>query len=468
MVMVPVTFIDRARKGLGSPGIAALNTGSRRMMSHRITAVEEFPSMDSMRDRARAIRLYSLAHLDELLARFTDEVESRGGHVFFAADGEEAIGYIRRVAERENVSRIVKSKSMVTEEIHLNDALEAGEFEVVETDLGEFIIQLSGETPSHIIAPVMHKTRQDVGRLFADKLNVEYTEDPQELNGIARNHLRQIFLNADMGISGCNVAIAESGTVSLVTNEGNGRLTTTAPRVHVAVMGMERIVPTLGHAAVILEVLARSATGQKLSVYTSLITGPRRPEEPDGPDEFHVVILDNGRSRVLGGDTAEILACIRCGACLNVCPVYREVGGHAYGFTYSGPIGAVLVPSLLGLEEWHDLPYASSLCGACLDACPVRIDLPELLLRLRRDAVAQGYPPAGLERALRWYAGLATKPALWRTALRAAGLGATFLGRKGWITSLPGKGAAWTDHRDLPRPATRPFHARWKERNGGT
>ena len=464
----PVTFIDRARKDLGTPGIAALNAGSRRLTSHRLEAGIDFPAMEEMRDRARSIRLHALNHLDELLEQFADAVEGQGGHVYFAEDGDEAAAYIRELARAKDVGRIVKSKSMVTEEIHLNDALEAADLEVVETDLGEFIIQLAGETPSHIIAPVMHKTRYDVGELFSEKLGVDYTDDPQELNGIARRHLREIFLTADMGISGCNVAIAESGSIVLVTNEGNGRLATSAPRIHVAVMGMERIVPSLADASVILEVLARSATGQRLRVYTNIVTGPRRPGDPDGPDEFHVVILDNGRSRVLGSDTAEVLACIRCGACLNVCPVYREVGGHAYGTTYSGPIGAVLTPSLMGMAEWHDLPYASSLCGACLDACPVRIDLPELLLKLRRDAVTDGHPPEGLERLLNWYTKLATNPRLWRGATRTGGLGARLVAREGWIRSLPGRGSAWTDHRDLPAPDPKPFHTRWKERQRGS
>jgi L-lactate dehydrogenase complex protein LldF len=467
-VISPVTFIDRARKDLGTPGIAALDVGARRLTAKRQRAGADFPAMEAMRDRARSIRLHALNHLDELLGQFADAVEATGGNVHFAADGDDAIDYIRQLAASKGVHRIVKSKSMVTEEIHLNAALETGDLEVVETDLGEFIIQLAGETPSHIIAPVMHKTRYDVGELFADQLGVEYTDDPLELNDIARRHLREIFLTADMGISGCNVAIAESGSVVLVTNEGNGRLTTTAPRIHVAVMGMERIVPTLADASVILEVLARSATGQRLSVYTNFVTGPRRAEDPDGPDEFHVVILDNGRSGVLSGDTAEVLACIRCGACLNVCPVYREVGGHAYGTTYSGPIGAVLTPSLMGLEKWHDLPYASSLCGACLDACPVRIDLPELLLKLRRSAVAEGHPPDGLERALNWYSRLATNPRMWRGGTRAGGIGAKLIARNGWIRSLPGRGSAWTDHRDLPAPSAKPFHARWKERQRGT
>ena len=465
---VPVKFVERARRGIGAPGTIAIQAGTRRMSTHRIEASADYPAMEAMRDQARQIRLHALSHLDELLSRFADEVKAAGGHVWFAADAQEANDLIGRIAEQQNVHRVVKSKSMVTEEINLNAALESQGIEVVETDLGEFIIQLAEEKPSHIIAPVMHKMRDEVGRLFADELGVELTTDPTELNNIARQHLREIFLTADMGISGCNIAIAESGSVILVTNEGNGRLTTTAPRVHVAVMGMERIVPTLADAGVILEVLARSATGQRLSVYTNVVTGPRRPGDPDGPEEFHVVILDNGRSEVLGSDTAEVLACIRCGACLNVCPVYREVGGHAYGTTYSGPIGAVITPLLMGMAEWHDLPYASSLCGACLDACPVRIDLPEMLLRLRRNAVAEGYPPEGIERVLKWYTRLATNPVLWRGGTRAGGLGASLIAKNGWIRSLPGRGAAWTDYRDLPAPAAKPFHTRWKERQRGS
>jgi len=331
------SFLERARTDIGTPPIEALAAGARRFCDHRSRAVEEYPAMDAMRDRAREIRLHTLANLDRYLAQFADALETAGGQVFFAADAHEANDYVVQLARARGVTRIVKSKSMLTEELHLNDALEAADLEVVETDLGELIVQLSGDRPSHIIAPVLHKTRFEVGRLFEQRLDVPYTDDPIELNAIARRHLRHIFLTADMGISGVNVAVAETGSICTVTNEGNGRLTTTAPRIHVAILGAERIVPSIGDMSVILEVLARSATGQKLSVYTNVLTGPRRPGEPDGPDELHVVIVDNGRSRVLQGPSSEILACIRCGACLNVCPVYRTVGGHAYGGTYPGP-----------------------------------------------------------------------------------------------------------------------------------
>jgi L-lactate dehydrogenase complex protein LldF len=311
----------------------------------------------------------------------------------------------------------------------------------------------------------MHKTRQDIGELFEESLGTEYTDDPELLNASARAHLRRIFLEADIGISGVNFGVAESGSICLVTNEGNGRLTTTAPRVHVAVMGMERLVPSFRDLGVMLDVLARSATGQKLTSYTTVITGPRRHDDPDGPEELHVVVLDNGRSGVLGDSTAEVLACIRCGACLNVCPVYRESGGHAYGTTYPGPIGAVLSPSLLGVGEWGDLAYGSSLCGACLEVCPVRIDLPRMLVELRARYVTDGHADRSLERAIRRYAAAATRPAVFRALLRAGALaGKVPRSQEGWIRSLPFMGAAWTDHRDFPKPDSRPFHRRWKDR----
>jgi L-lactate dehydrogenase complex protein LldF len=462
----PVTFLGRARKDIGSPGVAALDIGARRLTDKRLKAAADFPGMDAMRDHARQIRLHTLARLDHYLGQFADQVEALGGHVHWAADGDEANAIVTKLATDRGVARIVKSKSMVTEEIELNDALEAANLEVVETDLGELIVQLAHDKPSHIIAPVMHKTRFEIGELFRDTLGVDYTDDPTELNAIARRHLRQIFLTADMGISGVNFAVADTGSISLVTNEGNGRLTTTAPRYHVAVMGMERVVPTFGDLSVMLEVLARSGTGQRLSVYTNIVTGPRRPGDPDGPEEFHVVILDNGRSEVLDGDLSEILACIRCGACLNICPVYRHTGGHAYGSTYSGPVGAVVTPALMGLDAFHDLADASSLCGACKDACPIRIDIPRMLLELRSQSAAAGHSPAQVHRGIQAYAAAATRPAAFRALLRTGGVAGRAL--PDWITKLPFAGSGWTDHRAFPKPAAKPFHQWWKERDRGT
>jgi L-lactate dehydrogenase complex protein LldF len=461
----PVRFVDRASVRLGTDAVDAISAGARRLAGMRTAAFSEFPDGDRMRDQAREIRLRTLSELDRHLEQFANAVERRRGQVHWAADAEEANDIVAQIARVGDVERIVKSKSMVTEEIELNEALEAQGLDVVETDLGEFIVQLAEDRPSHIIAPVLHKTRFEIGELFAAQLGVPYTDDPSELNAIARKVLRRIFLNADMGISGVNFAVAESGSVCIVTNEGNGRLTTTAPRVHVAVMGMERIVPTFADLGVMLEVLGRSATGQRLSVYTNIVTGPRRPGDADGPDEFHVVVLDNGRSKVLGGASAEILACIRCGACLNVCPVYRETGGHAYGDVYPGPIGAVLTPALRGLEEWHDLPYASSLCGACKDACPVRINIPDLLLGLRAEATAAGHDDATLRRMLGAYAALATRPTTFRAFLKGGGIMGG-VGRGDWINGLPGRGAAWTDSRDLPRPAREPFYQWWRRNRG--
>jgi L-lactate dehydrogenase complex protein LldF len=383
--------------------------------------------------------------------------------VFWAADADEANGYIRRLAADRGVQTIVKSKSMVTEEIELNDALEADGRRIVETDLGEFIIQLAKDKPSHIIAPVLHKTRFEIGELFAEELNVAYTDDPFELNAIARRYLREIFLSADMGISGVNFASADTGTMVTVTNEGNARLSTTAPPIHVAVMGMERVVPSVEDMAVMLEVLARSGTGQRLTVYTNFVTGARRPGDPDGPEEFHLVILDNGRSRVLGSSAAEILGCIRCGACLNVCPVYRHTGGHAYGNTYSGPVGAVLAPMLM--DGFSDLAYASSLCGACRDVCPIRIDIPSMLLELRAEFTEAGETEFGwIGPGLSAYSRLATTPVLWRAFLAAGGV---FGSRKdGFIHKLPFHAGNWTSTRDLPAPASQSFHSWWKEHRG--
>jgi len=460
------TFIERASREVDTPKVRAVDAGARVLVAKRQQGVDEYPAMDAMRDRAREIRLHTLAHLDTYLEQFSDSVEALGGKVFFAEDADEANEYIRGVARDAGAELIVKSKSMVTEEIGLNAALEADGTEIVETDLGEFIVQLAHERPSHIVAPVMHKTRQDVGELFARELEVPYTEDPEELNQIAREYLRQRFLRADIGISGANFGVASTGSICLVTNEGNGRLTTTAPRIHIAVMGMERLVPTPGDLGVMLEILARSAVGQRLSVYTNIVTGPRREDDPDGPDEFHVVILDNGRSSVLGDSTAEILACIRCGACLNICPVYREVSGHAYSDVYSGPMGAVLVPSLHGIEGNEQLPYASTLCGACLDVCPVRIELPDLLLKLRERVVDEGDTFRWLGSSMSAYKAAATHPRMWRAALSS---GALFgrAARSGWIGRLPGPGRAWTDSRDLPAPAKETFHDWWR-RNRGT
>jgi L-lactate dehydrogenase complex protein LldF len=462
--MQPVTFIERASRSLGTHDAAANRAGARRFTEMRDEAVADYGALEEMRDRAREIRLHTLAHLDRYLGRFAEQVERLGGTVFFAEDAAEAVSYVRRIARDNDVERVIKSKSMISEEIELNKALETDGRRVVETDLGEFIIQLADDRPSHIIAPAIHRTAADVGRLFAEKLGVAFTDDADELNRIARTHLRTEFLDADMGVSGVNFGVAETGSLCIVTNEGNGRLTTTAPRIHVALMGLERLVPNMADLAQLLEVLARSGTGQRLSVYTNIITGARRPDDPDGPEQLHVVILDNGRTRALAGETAEILACIRCGACLNACPVYRAVGGHAYGSVYPGPIGAVLTPALLGLDPWGDLPFASTLCGACREVCPVRIDIPRMLLALRREAAAETPPFGWLRPGLRLYTAAATRPRLWGAFLGLGSLVARTVGRSGTIERLPFHAAGWTAHRSLRSPARRSFRSWWSSR----
>jgi len=458
-------FRNLSAAAVGTAPAIAGEAGARRQVQKQLKAAAEFPAMEAMRHQARAIRLHALADLDQLLDQFIDAAEAAGCSVHFAENAAEATDLVTSIAATHNAQSIVKAKSMVTEEIELNAALEADGRTVVETDLGQFIIQLDNDRPSHIIAPVLHRTRYDIGEIFRDQLGVPYTDTPSKLNAIARSHLRSIFLQADMGISGVNFGVAESGSICVVTNEGNGRLSTTAPPVHVAVMGLERLVPTFGDLSVMLEVLARSATGQRLSVYTNIVTGPRRPDDPDGPDSVHIVIVDNGRSGVLGSESAEILACIRCGACLNICPVYRRAGGHAYGATYPGPVGAVLNPALMGRQDWGELAHASSLCGACQDVCPVRIDIPGLLVKSRAVDVAAGGANRDLRAAMTAYTSAAVRPSAFRALLKTGGL-LGLVGKQGYLKALPWMGRGWTDSRDLRAPARRSFHDRWKDRHG--
>src|SRR5438094_5781218 len=357
----------------------------------------------------------------------------------------------------------VKSKSMATEEIHLNEALEQAGITPVETDLGEYIIQLAHERPSHIIAPAIHKTKGQVADLFSKELRRTVAADPEVLTKIARGELREKFLQADLGITGANFAIADTGTIVLVTNEGNGRMVTSLPRVHVAVMGVEKVVPSMTDLMVFLQILAKSATGQKLSVYTTLVRGPRRPGELEGPDEFHLVLLDNGRIRQIAGPLREALYCLRCGACLNVCPVYRQIGGHAYGYTYPGPIGILLTAMLNGPGAVKDLAHASSLCGACADACPVRIDIPRMLIELRREVDEQRIAPWPERVVFGAFARLLQRPALYRLGTRFGRLLQRPFARHGRIRALPSFFGEWTKTRDLPSIAARTFQERWRD-----
>jgi L-lactate dehydrogenase complex protein LldF len=358
---------------------------------------------------------------------------------------------------------VVKSKSMTSEEIELNQALEQAGVTPVETDLGEWIVQLAGETPSHIVAPAIHKSREQVAALFSQVTGQELaTADIPALTAVARAELRRQFLSAQVGISGVNFAVAETGTLVTVTNEGNARFVTSVPPVHIALMGMEKVVPTLDDLMVLLELLPRSATGQSITSYVQMVSGPRRDGEADGPAALHLVILDAGRSAILGSDFAESLQCLRCGACLNTCPVYRVIGGHAYGGVYSGPIGAVQTPLLQGVVEYADLPQASTLCGACKDVCPVMIDLPRMLLAHRRRG-AEGRPRTakrGERLAFRAYGRLMKRAALYRLAIKGGRLGLRPFQRGGRIRRAPGPLKGWTAQRDLPPIATRTFHER--------
>lgn len=372
----------------------ALSGATDKFTQGRLNALAELPAAAELRDQFKAMRSATLDNLADHLQTFERNAIAAGAQVHWARTAAEAVDIVLAIAHRHNVQLVTKSKSMVSEEIHLNAALEAAGIRPVETDLGEWIIQLADEPPSHIIGPAIHKTRHQVAELFSKEVGRTLPpDDIDQLTAEARRLLRTQFLAAGMGISGGNLGIAETGSLLLVTNEGNGRLVTSAPPVHVAIMGIEKICPDWDAAAMWLALLARSATGQPMSIYTTAITGPRRPDEPDGPDEVHIVLLDNGRSALVGTEFAEILQCIRCGACLNVCPVYKKAGGHAYGSPYSGPIGAVITPLLFGLEPYAALPQASTLCGACTEACPARIDIPRMLLALRRQEVAEHLLP---------------------------------------------------------------------------
>lgn len=417
---------------------------------------------DALRDHAKQIKEHTLAHLDHYLEQLEASVQKLGGHVHWAGTADEARRIVVDIARGAGCTRAVKSKSMTSEEIHLNPALEAAGVEVTETDFGEFIIQLTGERPSHIVAPALHHTRQSVARVLSRHVGTELPDDARVLALTGRRLLREKFRAADLGICGVNFAVAETGTIVLVTNEGNGRLTTTCPRVNIALMGMEKVIPRLIDLPVFLKLLARAASGQAISVYTTLLSGPRRPGELDGPEDFHLVILDNGRSRILGSPFRESLQCIRCGACLNVCPVYRRIGGHAYGGVYSGPIGSILTPLYDSVSDNPHLPHASSLCGACQAACPVRINIPHMLIGLR-ELQHHGKTSRWERLAYRVWAGLLRRPWLYGSVLRLAGLLSRTLTDDAWLRWLPGAGSGWTQARDFPAPAARPFRQRWKQ-----
>ncbi|WP_286228599.1 LutB/LldF family L-lactate oxidation iron-sulfur protein [Neobacillus mesonae] len=430
-------------------------------------AAEDLGNVEEWKEIASQIRRHTIENLDSYLEQLAVNVRENGGHVHFAAKVEDAISYVVNLTKEKSAKSVVKSKSMVTEEIHLNKHLEEIGVDVAESDLGEYIIQLAGETPSHIISPSMHKSKQQVAKLFSKEAGRTIPAETDALLKFAREHLREKFLKADIGITGCNFAVAESGSVVLISNEGNARLTTTLPKVHIAIMGMERLVPTWKELDIVVSMLTRSAAGQKITSYMTVINSPRLLEDLDGPKEFHLVILDNGRSDILGTAYQEVLKCIRCGACSNVCPVYRNIGGHAYGNVYSGPIGAVLTPLLKGYEEYKELPYASSLCGACTEVCPVKIPLHDLLLQHRKDEVEKGLAPLTEKLAFKGFGYMTSHPFVFDKAVKMAHASSAFISKDDHITKGPGLLKGWTEVRDLPRPAKQSFRDWWKKEKGG-
>jgi L-lactate dehydrogenase complex protein LldF len=415
------------------------------------------------------IRSHTIEHMDVYLMQLEEKVKAAGGHIHWAETAEDANRIVLQIAREHSVKTAVKSKSMATEEIGLNHALEQAGIQAVETDLGEYIIQLAGTGPSHIIVPAVHLKKEEIAALFSEKLDINAPTDPIELARIAREVLREKFLTAEMGISGGNFLIAETGTLVMVTNEGNGRMCTTMPDLHVAVVGIDKVIPDWESLTVFLKLLARSATGQKLSTYTQFITGPRRAEGEFGPKEFHLVLLDNGRSKVLKDPVGrEVFKCIRCGACANVCPVYKNVGGFAYGSFISGPIGAILTPQILGTQAARELPYASTLCGACADVCPVKIPIPTILRHLRRR-VAQGdeFAEPTLPVPIRISAGLAslvlTQNWIYRFGTRLLPSMMSIFKRGNWIPRAPYPLSRWTRTRPLPLFTAR-FRSWWKNK----
>ena len=466
-------FPEASVRALNDPALqTALDRAGGGFDAARLDAIAELGNhrWEEMREQAREIKRHTMDNLDFYLDLLTERIGRNGGHVHFARDGREANSIVAELARSHGVKMATKSKSMVSEEIGLNDALAEIGVEAVETDLGEYIIQLAEETPFHIVAPAMHKTRRQVSDLFKEKIATPDMEEIEEMTEAARNALRAKFLQADMGITGANFLVAETGTLVIITNEGNGRFCTSAPRIHVAITGMEKVIPSLEDLAVFLRLLPRAATGQRLTSYVSMVSGPRRSEDADGPEEFHLVIVDNGRSRLLADpELREALYCIRCGACLNICPVYRKVGGHAYGWVYPGPIGAVISPVLVGLPKAHDLPNASSLCGACREACPVKINIPHMLLGLRNRLAESESPEERHTRfserlSARAYRFLMSHPKLLSAARGFARALQAPLVQRGMIRKVPIPPLSrWTLHRDLPPLAPRPFRRIWDE-----
>jgi L-lactate dehydrogenase complex protein LldF len=473
---MPDPFHSKIQSAIANPGLqAALDANAERRIiaqSSSLSSLAANPEL--LRQHAHELRARTIANLEAYLDEFIQNARLNGMIVHQAADSREAVQIVLEIARQNGVRLVAKSKTMVGEEIELNQALEAAGLRVVETDLGEYIVQIRNERPSHIITPAVHLRREDVGQTFHEVLGIPFTKDIPAMTAAARKVLRETFLTADMGISGVNFAVAETGTLCMLTNEGNGRMVTTLPRLHVALLGIERLVPNFDDLTLLLALLPRYATGQKITVYTSLINSPRRPEDADGPVERHIVLVDNGRRAVQKSPLSDILMCIRCGSCLNACPVFRELGGHAYvgkggePAPYPGPVGSVVSPALLCQVEFGHLARASSLCGACKEACPVDIDLPKLLLRVRAGGLeinpqrARTNIPTSLQVALKGFAGIATRPSIFKAAESLAGFASRLLSpSSAWLR--PPALTGWGFSKDFPRPAVRPFRERWKE-----
>ncbi|KJG35238.1 amino acid dehydrogenase [Photobacterium angustum] len=445
---------------------AAVANAQERMFKNRAVAAEKLGNWEEWREMGMDIRNHVLENLDYYLQQLSDNVEKNGGHVFFAATAEDATNYIEKIIQQKNAKKVVKSKSMVTEEIGMNQVIQRNNCEVIETDLGEYILQVDDcDAPSHIVVPALHKNRTQIRDVFSKKLGYEGSSDPEEMTRFVRKHIRHDFLEAEIGITGCNFAIAESGTVTLVTNEGNARLATSLPKTHIAVMGMERIVPTFEEFDIVASLLCRSAVGLPLTGYVTALTGPREDGNCDGPEEFHLVVVDNGRSKIIGSQFRSILRCIRCAACVNTCPAYRHIGGQSYGSIYSGPIGAVLSPLLGGYEDFKDLPNACSLCRACHDVCPVKIPLSDLLLK-HRQIMGEEKITDSMERAsVSGFSFVNAHPALWDKTVKIGAIVAGKLIKNGQLPFKVGLLNAWTQTRDLPNPSGESFRSWFKNKN---
>jgi L-lactate dehydrogenase complex protein LldF len=465
-------FKDNAKAALIDPELQnALHFVETNFPQRRRNVADMLPEFDALRDAARDIKNHTLSFLDLYLETFEARATARGSQVHFAVTAEEANRIVADICRMHGAKTITKGKSMVGEETGLNAFLEANGFAPVETDLGEYIIQIRHELPSHIIMPAVHlrkaQIEADFRRVHKDLPKERKLDEPAALLAEARATLRAKFLAADVGITGANFLIAETGSAVIVTNEGNGDLTATLPKVHIVLASIEKLVPSLEDMAQLMRVLARSATGQEMSVYTTIFTGPRRPDDPDGPVEHHIVIVDNGRTAMLAGKFRDMLRCIRCGACLNHCPVYHAIGGHAYGWVYPGPMGAVLTPSLIGIDKAGHLPNASTFCGRCEEVCPVRIPLPRLMRFWREREFERRLSPTVQRTGLKFWAFFVKRPRLYRIATAPAMRLLAWVGRKhGRFRWLP-LASGWTRVRDFPAPQGATFQAQWRDRRSG-